>query len=229
MEYDYQGVTCPNFETLYVEAYKNEPWKQRIESSALLDIARSSLVAPFRWNSSSRTSVRVRDGQGLFKCPRGPVSTFAENLITDWTRTEREKNACLHKNSVEYFHSLSNSSPRQCQRYSAYPSTLLFKFLKGSNFKDPPQAWPSPCSADAASGVGNRAPGPGPCSVPLQSSGLFGQLVAKIPGDGHAAAGTDWRMARVRLAAPHRPGYLPSPPMPLAYFLSVSVTAWSGP
>lgn len=88
------------------------------------------------------------------------MSTFAENLITDWTRTKREKNACLHKNSVEYFHSLSNSSPRQCQRYSTYPSTLLFKFLKGSNFKDPPQAWPSPCSADAASGVGNRAQGP---------------------------------------------------------------------
>lgn len=97
MEYDYQGVTCPNFETLYVEAYKNEPWQQRIESSALLDIARSSLVAPFRWNSSSRTSVRVRDGQGLFKCPRGPVSTFAENLTTDWTRTKREKTLAYTK------------------------------------------------------------------------------------------------------------------------------------
>lgn len=91
MEYDYQGVTCPNFETLYVEAYKNEPWQQRIESSALLDIARSSLVAPLQMEfliphlSSSPRQPR------FVKCPRGPVSTFAENLITDWTRTKREK------------------------------------------------------------------------------------------------------------------------------------------
>lgn len=229
MEYDYQGVTCPNFETLYVEAYKNEPWQQRIESSALLDIARSSLVAPFRWNSSSRTSVRVRDGQGLFKCPRGPVSTFAENLITDWTRTKREKTLAYTKTQLNISILCRTAPLVSASGIQPTRRRCCSKFLKGSNFKDPPQAWPSPCSADAASGVGNRAPGPGPCSVPLQSSGLFGQLVAKIPGDGHAAAGTDWRMARVRLAAPHRPGYLPSPPMPLAYFLSVSVTAWSGP
>lgn len=149
--------------------------------------------------------------------------TFVDKLITDQKQT-RLTLTYIHNLELNISipcQQLGHLVAHQCQRYSAYLSTLLFPKARHGDSHLHAQM------PHQASVIGPCAQGPArypsrvldPLDNWLQRFRAMDTLQPAPTGE--------WRGC----AWPHRtaPVTSPSPPMPLAYFLSVSVTAWSSP